>query len=104
MPQEQSDGVFTPAVVDAILTHLNEDHASEALLICQTLGFQPLATSATAVALDDLGIDFLVDGPTGEADVRIPWDDRLVDREQVRAEVVRLTAEARRMSGLPADG
>jgi hypothetical protein len=38
-----TEDVFTPEVVGPIARHMNDDHAEDSLLICQTLGRVPHA-------------------------------------------------------------
>jgi putative heme iron utilization protein len=86
---------FTADVVAAILRHMNDDHAADSLLIVQANG-RPEAVAARMTGLDATGGDFAAVLPDGtEAGVRIPWSQTLTERAQVRAEVVRLYAQAR---------
>lgn len=86
---------FTPDVVAAILRHMNDDHAADSLLIVRANG-RPDAATVRMTGLDATGGDFTATLPDGgEAAVRIPWSHTLTERAQVRAEVVRLFAEAR---------
>jgi putative heme iron utilization protein len=98
---------FGPDVVEAIKRHMNEDHGSASLLICQQLGGQPEAEAAQMTGMDGQGIDFsaLVRGE--DVAVRLAWSTELTERPQVRAEVVRMYEEARAKAGLepePASG
>jgi heme oxygenase len=88
---------FTPDVIGAITRHMNEDHAEDSLLIVQMIGRLPEATSAVMTGLDADGADFSAQVDGGPEPVRIRWSHRLTERNQVRAEVVRVHDEARRL-------
>jgi putative heme iron utilization protein len=85
---------ITSDVVDAIRRHMNEDHAEDSLLICRALGGAPNATAAEMVGMDPEGIDFAATVGGQPTAVRVAWSQRLVDRAQVRPEVVRLYHQA----------
>lgn len=84
----------TPDVVAAITRHMNEDHPEDSVLICRSLGGQPSTAAATMTGLDADGADFTASTDDGTVTVRIPWSERLTERPQVRAEVVRMYHEA----------
>jgi len=84
----------TPDVVAAITRHMNEDHPEDSVLICRSLGSQPSTTAAVMTGLDADGADFTATTDAGTVAVRIPWSERLTERPQVRAEVVRMYHEA----------
>jgi putative heme iron utilization protein len=85
---------FTPDVVAQIMRHMNVDHAGDSLLICRSLGGQPDAQAAEMAGMDADGIDFRAVVNGSDVDVRLPWSERLTERPQVRAEVVRMYQEA----------
>ena len=85
---------FTPEVVAQITRHMNEDHAADNLLICRTLGGQPAATEARVSGLDADSITFLATVDGRPVPVTIPFSTRLTERRHVRAEVIRMHAEA----------
>ena len=86
---------FTPDVVEQIARHMNDDHAADCLTICRAAGGRPAATAARVTGLDADGIDFAVTEEGTETAVRIPWSEKLGERDQVRREVVRMTHESR---------
>lgn len=90
MPPDADVPTFPAEVVEAIARHMNDDHADDNVRICRALGGRPDAESAVMTGVDGDGIDFLVDGPDGEAPVRIAWPERITERPQVRAAVVAL--------------
>ena len=89
------------AVVAAIMRHMNEDHAEDSVLICRALGGQPGTTAATMTGMDADAIRFdaTVAGDDAVA-VTVPWQERLTERAQVRAEVVRMYHESCAALGL----
>ncbi|GGI07742.1 DUF2470 domain-containing protein [Egicoccus halophilus] len=76
--------------VQAIVGHLNADHAEDTLLLCRTLGGVERATAARATGVDVDGLDVRATTPSGEVRVRLPFAARVTERAQVRTEVVAL--------------
>ena len=95
---------ITADVVDAIRRHMNEDHAEDSLLICRALGGVLNATAAEMVGMDAEGIDFAATVGGQPTAVRVAWSQPIIDRTQVRPEVVRLYRQARDILGLPEGG
>ncbi len=95
---------ITSDVVVAIRRHMNEDHAEDSLLICRALGGVPNATAAEMIGMDAEGIDFAATVGGQPTAVRVAWSRPILDRAQVRPEVVRLYRQARDTLGLPEDG
>jgi putative heme iron utilization protein len=94
--------LFGPTVTDAVMRHMNDDHAADSLLICRALGAQPTATAARMSGMDQTGIHFEAQVDGGPVTVRIPWGAPVTERAQIRAEVVRMYTESRVALGLPA--
>ncbi|GAA2796821.1 DUF2470 domain-containing protein [Saccharopolyspora taberi] len=92
---------FDQQVVDAVVRHMNEDHAADSLLIVRALGGLPEATSATATGVDGEAISFDAQAGEGGVEVRIPWSRPLTERAEIRAEVVRMHREACDILGVP---
>ena len=90
---------FAPEVVDAICRHMNDDHADDCLRMVQGLGGVE-ATGARMTGLDGDVAVFAAATPDGEAEVVLPWSERLTERAQVRVEVVRMHEEACRRLGV----
>lgn len=84
----------TPEVVAAIMKHMNEDHADDSVLICRSLGGQPSTTAAVMTGMDADAIGFTAHTDAGPTPVTVPWSERLTERPQVRAEVVRMYHDA----------
>jgi hypothetical protein len=82
---------FSPDVVGAILHHMNDDHFVD-----------PSAEAATMTDVDDQGgtWDVVVEGRTQSHTV--PWLGQVVERADIRREVVHLHDAAVAQLGLPA--
>lgn len=89
------DQPFSDDVVRAVCRHMNDDHAADSLLICQTLGGQPAAAAATMTGVDGHGVTFDVSVDGRPEQVRIPFNGPVTERTQIRLEVVRMYREAR---------
>ncbi len=90
---------FEPAVVDAVLAHMNDDHTDDSLLISRAFGL-PDAEAATMTGLDgDAGVFTAVVGgvPT---ELRVPWSTSITERAEIRREVVVLYDRACEALGL----
>jgi putative heme iron utilization protein len=85
---------FTAEVVAQVMAHMNDDHRDDSLLICRSLGGQPRASAARMSGMDSDGIDFTAVVEESDIPVRVPFSERLVERPQVRLEVVRMYQEA----------
>lgn len=92
---------FSPEVVGAILHHMNDDHTDDSLTITRAFA-EPAAAAATMTGFDsDVSTwDVVVDGETRS--VTIPWLGPVVERADVRREVVALYDAAAEKLGLPA--
>ena len=91
---------FDDAVVDRVLTHMNDDHAQDSLTIALAHGY-PAATSAEMTGVDEDGGTWHVVDATGEATLRVSWPSGPITAQQVRHEVVAVHAAARASLGLP---
>lgn len=86
---------FDDATVEAVLTHMNDDHPDDSLTIVRAHGY-PAATSAEMTGVDEDGGTWHVVDATGEASIRIGWPGGPVtERSQVRTAVVALHTAAR---------
>ncbi|WP_309238697.1 DUF2470 domain-containing protein [Actinoplanes aureus] len=92
---------FPPEVVAQIARHMNEDHADDNVLIVRAFGGVPAATTARMSGMDAEALEFAVAVDGIETPVRVPFRERLTDRGQVRAEVVRLYQESCAALGIP---
>ncbi|MEV4638399.1 DUF2470 domain-containing protein [Actinoplanes sp. NPDC049548] len=85
---------FPPDVVEQIARHMNGDHAEDNVLIVRGLGGIAAASAARMSGMDADGMDFEATVNGIAVPVRIPFQQRLTERRQVRAEAVRMYREA----------
>jgi len=88
---------FPDDVVQAVLGHMNEDHADDSLVIVRAYG-APAATAAEMIDLDTAGGTWSVTEPDGRRELAVAWLGPVVERADLRREVVALyeTASAAR--------
>ncbi|MFI7598349.1 DUF2470 domain-containing protein [Actinoplanes sp. NPDC049681] len=91
---------FTPDVVEQIARHMNGDHAEDNVLIVRGLGGVATASAARMSGMDADGMDFEATVNSIAVPVRIPFQRRLTERREVRAEVVRMYRDACAALGL----
>lgn len=91
---------FDDAIVAAVTGHMNGDHPDDTLLICRHLGGHPSATEARMVGFDGEAGDYVVTVDGEERPVRIPWSAPVVERIDVRREVVVLYERACEAAGI----
>jgi putative heme iron utilization protein len=80
---------------DAIMAHMNTDHADANLAYARALAGIANATSARMVAVDRLGFDLLASTPDGLQPARVNFDEPVDTPDAVRKAVVALLARAR---------
>lgn len=84
---------FEPAIVAAVLHHMNDDHADDNLLIARAFG-DALAVSARMVGVDGSGGDWAYTSASGENDdelpLRVEWRAPITERPEIRREIVAL--------------
>lgn len=85
-----TESFLTDDIVDAVVAHMNGDHADDNVVICRGVGGRADVESATMTGLDEHSIEFLADTPNGPTTVRIPFDEPLRDRPQIREAVARM--------------
>lgn len=86
---------FAPDVVAAVCAHMNGDHPDDCRLIVAGLGGCPGAVAARMTGFDRDAAVFDAELPDGgSAEVRVPFSAPVVERAQIRVEVVRLYHEA----------
>ncbi|MGV8969627.1 MAG: DUF2470 domain-containing protein [Microbacteriaceae bacterium] len=78
---------FTHDVISAVLTHMNDDHPEDSLLIARAFAHSD-ATSATMTGLDgDAGYwEYTLGGET--LTVSVPWSGPISERPEIRREIV----------------
>ena len=80
---------FDADVVAAVLTHMNEDHPHDSLLISRAFG-DLRAESAVMTGLDgSVGKWSYTIGGTAH-ELAVPWSKQITERPEIRREVVRL--------------
>lgn len=99
-PASSPPDPFSPEVVAAIARHMNDDHAGDNVVICRGVGGRPDTTAATMTGMSPAGIEFAATVDDGTVPVVVPWSEPITERAQVRAEVVRMFAEASTALGL----
>jgi hypothetical protein len=77
---------FSDDVVNAVLSHMNADHAADNLAIVRAFA-DPDATAATMSSLDDTG--GVWEWGDGEI-LRLDWTAPIAERPEIRREIVRL--------------
>ena len=85
---------FEAEVVAQIARHMNDDHAEDNVLIVRGLAGMDGATAARMSGMDADGMEFAAAVNGVEVPVRIPFSEHLTERQQVRAETVRMYREA----------
>jgi len=83
---------FDPAVVEAVLRHMNGDHQDDNVLIARAFGPSPHVASATMTSFDGDGGDWVARLDDGaEQPLRVPWPGgAITERPAVRREIVAL--------------
>ena len=99
-PDSRIDTSLDPAVTERIITHMNADHADAVLLYVQAFAAIENATSARMVSIDLLAMTLEYECPKGPGLARIVFDPPLTGPQEVRARLVALVNEARRVLGL----
>ncbi|MET1053144.1 MAG: DUF2470 domain-containing protein [Mycetocola sp.] len=79
--------LFSPEIVDAVLHHMNTDHAADNLLIVRAF-VRPDADSAVMTGLDGDGGTWAFTSPDGTSDATIPWVSPVTERSGIRRAVV----------------
>lgn len=83
---------FDPAVVDAVLGHMNADHTDDNVLIARAFGTTRDVASARMTSFDGEGGDWVVELEGGATQpLRVPWPGGpIAERPAVRREIVAL--------------
>lgn len=77
------------------IRHLNEDHADALLDMARALGGCPEATAARCTDADSTGLDLIATTPSGEVDVRVPYEEPIEAPQELREATVALARRAR---------
>ena len=79
---------FDPAVVEAVLNHMNDDHADDNLLIARAFGDRS-ASGCRMVHVDHLAGHWVFESEThGEQPLRTMWTVPITERAEIRREIV----------------
>lgn len=86
---------FDPAIVAAVLHHMNDDHADDNLLIARAFGDRT-ATTARMVDVDGRAGHWVysvaaadeIDAADGETALRVEWSGPIAERAEIRREIV----------------
>lgn len=78
-----------------IIEHMNSDHADAVLLYAQVLAQIEGVDSAAMMSVDRYGFDVVAQKKDGPETVRITFDQRLDEADQVRGEMIKLLGRAR---------
>jgi len=81
------------------IDHLNDDHPEALLDMARAIGGCPEATAARCVDADRTGLDLIVETPTGEAEVRVPYDEPIEEPAGLRKATVVLAKRAQGILG-----
>lgn len=77
------------------IAHLNGDHDDALLDMARALGGCPEATAARCIDADRTGLDLIAETPSGETEVRVPYDEPIDGPEGLRKATVKLAQRAR---------
>jgi hypothetical protein len=80
---------FPADVVAAVLSHMNDDHRDDNLLIARAFG-DPNATTATMTTLDTRGGTWVYSVGDDARELTVPWTAEISERPEIRREIVRL--------------
>jgi heme oxygenase (biliverdin-IX-beta and delta-forming) len=80
---------------DAVLAHLNGDHAEALVAMARRLGGYPDTTAATCTGADRYGLDLRVVTPRGVAYTRVGYQTPIDSIDELRSATVELTHRAR---------
>jgi len=83
---------FDDAVVTAVLSHMNDDHRDDNILIARAFSALPSVATSTMTDFDgEAGRWRLVDPEGAAHDLRVPWPGGPIsERPEVRREIVAL--------------
>lgn len=77
------------------IEHLNDDHDDALLEMARALGGCPEATAARCLDADRTGLDLIAATPSGETEVRVPYEEPIEGPEGLRKATVKLAHRAR---------
>lgn len=86
--------VLTPDVVTGVRRHMNGEHTDDALRIVRGLGEVPSAEAATLLDLTAEAAVFEATVDGAPVEVRVAWARPIVERMDIRLDIVRMHTEA----------
>lgn len=92
---------FDPLTVDAVLAHMNGDHADDNLTIARAFA-DVAAESATMIGLDSDSGRWQYSAGGVAYEIALPWSAPIAERAEIRREIVALYDSACLRLGLPA--
>lgn len=99
MPHEadraRPDGRFPDHVVDAVVGHMNDDHADDTAVIVRAFGGLPRVDAAEVTGVDTTGLEVMARIDRQTRAVRVPFAGPVTDRLGLREEITRLYHAAR---------
>ena len=84
------DGRFPEYVVEAVVQHMNDDHAEDTAVIARAFGGLPRVDAAEVTDVDATGLEATVQVDGGARTVRIAFAAPVTDRAALREEITRL--------------
>ena len=93
-----SDASLPAAFERQVVEHMNADHADALLLYVTVLADRPKARSVQLLAIDLEAMTIATDLPGPDSEIRVPLKPRPTDAAQVRAALVAMAKQARRLT------
>lgn len=93
---------FPEKFVNGIVTHINEDHRAEMLLVAHGLMDQTWATGAMILDLDKTGFRLQLENSSKQEVVTYTFETQLEKTTDWRPTLISLVGQARENLGLPA--
>ncbi|MFP4311706.1 MAG: DUF2470 domain-containing protein [Nitriliruptoraceae bacterium] len=93
------DGRFPEYVVEAVVQHMNDDHAEDTALIARAFSGLPQVDAAEVTDVDATGMEVAVQVAGQSRPARIAFAAPVTDRSGLREEITRLYHAAREELG-----
>lgn len=81
--------IFEEPIVSAVLSHMNNDHPDDNVLIVQAFGPSD-ATAVVMTTLDHLGGTWTFESAGATGELTLPWSTEISERAEIRREIVAL--------------
>jgi hypothetical protein len=81
--------IFEESTVSAVLSHMNNDHPDDNVLIVQAFGPAD-ATAVVMTTLDHLGGTWTFESAGATGELTLPWSTEISERAEIRREIVAL--------------